>query len=116
MKKLVAILVLAAAGVALGEYASIELERESEQESGYLGKVAAIVGTGAQVKQIRTTWTNTAEVVTTVSGSVTNVYTNWSRVVLGAVTNTLATNDFVLPGDVLRETGGIPLTEIILEL
>ena len=116
MKKLVAIFVLAAAAVALGDYASVELERDAEREASYLGRVAEIVGAGAQVKQIRTTWTNTSETVTTVSGSVTNVYTNWSRVVLGAVTNTLATNDFVLPDDVLRETGGIPLTTVILEL
>lgn len=104
------------AAAAWGEYASVELEREAETEAGYLGKVAAIVGTNAEVKQVRTTWTNTSEVVTTVSGSVTNVYTNWSRVELGATTNTLSVGDFVLPSDVLRETGGVALTTVVLEL
>ena len=118
MKKWMLVLVLAAlaAAAAWADYASLELERAAEQEAGYLGKVAAIVGTNAEVKQIRATWTNTAEVVTTVSGGVTNVWTNWSRVELGATTNTLSVGDFVLPGDTLRETGGIPLTTVVLEL
>lgn len=118
MKKWMLVLGIAAlaAAAALADFASVELERAAEQEAGYLGKVAGIVGDGAEVEQIRATWTNTAEVVTTVSGGVTNTWTNWSRVELGAVTNTLSAGDFVLPNDTLRETGGIALTTVILEL
>lgn len=122
MKKLIAVLVLAllAAVAAWAGYASVELEREAEREVGYLGKVAEIVGDGASVEQIRTEWTNTAEVVTSVTtvgtNEVTTVTTNYYRSAAGKTTNTLATGDYVLPNDLLRETGGITLTTVILEL
>ena len=121
MKKLVAVLAVAlAAAAAWAEYASMELERGAEHEAGYLGKVAEIVGDGAEVSRIRTTWTNTAEVVTSVTtvgtNEVTTVTTNYYRTALGEVTNTLSAGDFVLPNDTLRETGGITMTTIILEL
>lgn len=121
MKKWIAILTIAlAAAAALGDYASMELEQASEIEAGYLGKVAEIVGDGAVVEQVRTTWTNTAEVVTSVTTVGTNevvtVTTNYYRTAAGAATNTLSTGDFVLPNDILRETGGITLTTVILEL
>ncbi len=96
MKKLMAVLVLAllAAAAALAGYASMELEREAEQEAGYLGKVAEIVGDGASVDQVRTTWTNTAEIVTSVTtvgtNEVTTVTTNYYRSAAGAETNTVA--------------------------
>lgn len=122
MKKTIAVLVLAllAAAAAWAGYASMELEREAEREAGYLGKVVEIVGDGAAVDQVRTTWTYTAEVVTSVTtvgtNEVTTVTTNYYRTAAGAVTNTLSTGDFVLPNDILRETGGITLTTVILEL
>lgn len=122
MKKTMAVLVLAllAAAAAWAGYASMELEREAEREAGYLGKVVEIVGDGAAVDQVRTTWTNTAEVVTSVTtvgtNEVTTVTTNYYRTAAGAATNTLSTGDFVLPNDILRETGGITLTTVILEL
>lgn len=122
MKKLMAVLVLAllAAVAAWAGYASVELEREAEREVGYLGKVVEIVGAGAAVSQIRTEWTNTAEVVTSVTtvgtNEVTTVTTNYYRSAAGEVTNTLSTGDFVLPNDRLREAGGITLTTIILEM
>lgn len=122
MKKTIAMLVLAllAAVAAWAGYASVELEREAEREVGYLGKVAEIVGAGASVSQIRTEWTNTAEVVTSVTtvgtNEVTTVTTNYYRSAAGEVTNTLSTGDFVLPNDRLREAGGIPLTTVILDM
>lgn len=122
MKKLMAVLVLVLLGVAAAwaGYASMDLEREAEREAGYLGKVVEIVGDGASVDQVRTTWTNTAEVVTSVTivgtNEVTTVTTNYYRTAAGASTNTLSTGDFVLPNDILRETGGITLTTVILEL
>lgn len=122
MKKTIAVLVLAllAAVAAWAGYASVELEREAEREVGYLGKVAEIVGDGASVEQIRTEWTNTAEIVTSVTtvgtNEVTTVVTNYYRSVAGETTNTLAVGDFVLPNDRLREAGEITLTTIILEM
>lgn len=125
MKKTIAVLILAllAAVAAWAGYASVELEREAEREVGYLGKVAEIAGDGAVVEQLRTTWTNTAEVVTSVTTvgtnevtTVTTVTTNYYRSVAGETTNTLAVGDFVLPNDRLREAGGITLTTVILEM
>ena len=92
MKKKMAVLVLAlaAAVAAWAGYASVELEREAEREVGYLGKVAEIAGDGAVVEQLRTTWTNTAEVVTSVTtvgtNEVTTVTTNYYRSVAGETT------------------------------
>ena len=121
MKKWMLVLVLAAlaaAAVALADYAIVQLERETETPAGYLGKVAAIVPASHGVALVRTTWENTAEVVTVQNLGSTNTttVTNWSRAAAGEVTNTLAVGDFVLPEDTLRETNGIPLTEIVLEL
>ena len=121
MKKWMAVLAVAlAAAAAWAEYASMELERGAEREAGYLGKVAEIVGDGAAVSQIRTIWTNRAEIVTSVAtvgtNEVTTVTTNFYRSAAGETTNTLSTGDFVLPNDRLREAGGITMTTIILEL